>query len=416
VNGPRRRLLIYSEVFPSEGAGIVRQTGVGRYCYELAEGLGETGHHVAVLTNRDEGHGLEQQKLPFALLRRGAVPRHPHSWVTRALEVRRAIAETRAEHVIAGDLISQKVLAVAGVLGRIPSLPVLYGSELRSYGTAFSASSSSPRHAVRRVLLRRYFARLRGCICISHFAERELRRLPLAPPGSVIVHPAVRSLFLTRPVNPWFEAAVRTKLSDVDGPAIRVVTVGRISERKNQLTVLRAIAAASQHATARFQYIIVGNVDSDRHTPYLREVREFIGRHQLTGSVSFVEGTADEDKIDWIDACDIVVAVSRTVGSSVEGFGISAIEGSARGKPVIVSDEGGMPETIREGITGFSVPSEAHEQLGRLLADLAADVTRRRAVGDAGRAFVNEAFTPGRMGESLTAWLDGFQATADRWA
>jgi glycosyltransferase involved in cell wall biosynthesis len=306
--------------------------------------------------------------------------------------------------VILGDLLSQKVAAVANLLGGVSALPVLYGSELRSYGAAFNSGSSSPQRSIRRALLRRYFGTLPGCICISRFAERELMRLPLPRLRRAIVYPAVRSLFLTRLPNPA-SAATQARSRDAT-KSIRLVTVGRISERKNQLTVLKAIVAARQLSPARFHYIIVGNVDSDRHTPYLREVQQFIADHALTDSVSFVEGAADEDKIDWIDACDIVVAVSKTVGASVEGFGISAIEGSARGKPVIVSDQGGMPETIQEGVTGFSIPSDGHERLGKALADLAGNVEQRRVMGDAGKALVRESFTPRRMGESLTEWLE----------
>jgi glycosyltransferase involved in cell wall biosynthesis len=402
VNALPRRLLIYSEVFPSEGTGIVRQTGVGRYCYELAAGLGEVGHDVTVWTNRSEGEGVPDRGLPFALQRRGDAPAGPAALLRRALELRRTLAATRAEHVIAGDLTAQKVIAIASRLGGASLLPILYGSELRSYERAFEPGPVSLRRWVRRRALSTYFNGLRGCICISRFAQSELQRLPFGSLRSVIVHPAVRSLFLTRARTSARELPPRRETADA---ALRIVTIGRISERKNQLTVLKALVTVRQLSAARFEYVILGNVDADVHSTYFREVQAFISEHRLGDQVSFVEGAADDAKIDLIDACDIVVAVSRTVGRSVEGFGISAIEGSARGKPVIVSDEGGMPETIREGVTGFSLPAEAHEQLAQTLADLAANSERRRAMGEAGRAFVRESFTPRRMGESLTAWL-----------
>jgi glycosyltransferase involved in cell wall biosynthesis len=57
-------------------------------------------------------------------------------------------------------------------------------------------------------------------------------------------------------------------------------------------------------------------------------------------------------------------------------------------------------------VTGFSLAAEAPDRLARALIELAANAERRRAMGDAGRRFVEESFIPRRMGESLTAWLD----------
>ena len=86
--------------------------------------------------------------------------------------------------------------------------------------------------------------------------------------------------------------------------------------------------------------------------------------------------------------------LSRTVGASVEGFGISVIEASARGKPVIVSDQGGMPETIVEGVTGTAVPPDDVPRIAAELAALARDPARRAAWGEAGRRRTLADFTP----------------------
>jgi glycosyltransferase involved in cell wall biosynthesis len=85
----------------------------------------------------------------------------------------------------------------------------------------------------------------------------------------------------------------------------------------------------------------------------------------------------------------------------VEGFGISAIEASARGKPVVVSDQGGMPETIIEGRTGFSVSPDDTARVADLLGTLAADPSVRRRIGEAGRVFARAEFTPRASAERL---------------
>jgi glycosyltransferase involved in cell wall biosynthesis len=393
------RYLIYSEVFPSEGPGIVRQTGVGRYCAELATGLADAGHDVTVLTNESQGQGLDPHS--FVIRRQGSAPGGILSMMRRLREIRRAIAHAGAEFVIAGDVLSHKVLgAAAPRTARV--LPVLYGSELRSFAASFSAGASMGRR-VRQEFLRRYFERAFGTICISEFVARELQASPLGPLRHVIVHPAVRPLLLNRQPNLSFR--LPGTIDSGTHRSVRLLTIGRISERKNQLQVLHSLAALRDQFGIRCEYYILGNVDADVHSPYSRAMRAFISAHHLDDQVFMLEGTSDEEKIDSIDACDVVIAVSRTAGFSTEGFGISAIEGSARGKPVIVSREGGMPETIVDGVTGFSVPANGEAQLSESIAALAGSPDLRNRMGQAGRELVLQRFTPKSMADSLTAWL-----------
>lgn len=41
-----------------------------------------------------------------------------------------------------------------------------------------------------------------------------------------------------------------------------------------------------------------------------------------------------------------------------EPFGLAALEAQACGCPVVVSAEGGLPETIIDGVTGYAVPRD----------------------------------------------------------
>lgn len=56
-----------------------------------------------------------------------------------------------------------------------------------------------------------------------------------------------------------------------------------------------------------------------------------------------------------------------------EPFGLVALEGLARGVPTIVSDRGGLPEIVEDGVSGFVFAAgeagELAEKIGRLLAD-----------------------------------------------
>ena len=66
-----------------------------------------------------------------------------------------------------------------------------------------------------------------------------------------------------------------------------------------------------------------------------------------------------------------------------EPLGLASMEAQACGSPVVVADEGGLPETIESGVTGLAVPRRA-DALAAALDSLGDDV-RRNAMVDAAR-------------------------------
>jgi glycosyltransferase involved in cell wall biosynthesis len=84
------------------------------------------------------------------------------------------------------------------------------------------------------------------------------------------------------------------------------------------------------------------------------------------------------------------------VPSFGEGFGMVALEAMERGRAVVASDVGGLPEIVVDGVTGVLVPPADPGALASALGALAGDPDRARALGAAGRARVHEAFTQER--------------------
>jgi glycosyltransferase involved in cell wall biosynthesis len=65
-----------------------------------------------------------------------------------------------------------------------------------------------------------------------------------------------------------------------------------------------------------------------------------------------------------------------------EPFGLASLEAQACGSPVIVSKEGGLPETIVDGVSGWAVERSAREAAGKLKC--LEDVDVAQAMGLAG--------------------------------
>jgi glycosyltransferase involved in cell wall biosynthesis len=104
------------------------------------------------------------------------------------------------------------------------------------------------------------------------------------------------------------------------------------------------------------------------------------------------------------DVPDLLAAASVGVLSSdFEGMPLAILEYMAAGLPVVATDVGGVPETVRDGETGFLVaprdPPALAERIGRLLDDPAL----ARKMGEAGRRRQQEAFSLEAMVGAVTA-------------
>jgi glycosyltransferase involved in cell wall biosynthesis len=72
---------------------------------------------------------------------------------------------------------------------------------------------------------------------------------------------------------------------------------------------------------------------------------------------------------------------------------------------VVVSDAGGLPEVVRDGVTGFVVPEGDPVVAARRVEQLLADPEACARMGAAGRAFVVEHFERSRCVDRMIAVL-----------
>ncbi len=79
--------------------------------------------------------------------------------------------------------------------------------------------------------------------------------------------------------------------------------------------------------------------------------------------------------------------------SHQEGFSNTILEGMAARLPMIVTDVGGNPESVVDGVTGMVVPPRDPRALGDAILALARDPERRMAMGEAGRRRAVESFS-----------------------
>jgi glycosyltransferase involved in cell wall biosynthesis len=111
----------------------------------------------------------------------------------------------------------------------------------------------------------------------------------------------------------------------------------------------------------------------------------------------------------WTDAVEALyqaLDVLAVPSQWEEPFGRVSVEAQACGVPVLLSNVGGLPETLEPGVTGELVAAGAVEAWSEALvraATLPAGERRRRA--EAGRAFVVERFAPERIAREFERLL-----------
>lgn len=182
---------------------------------------------------------------------------------------------------------------------------------------------------------------------------------------------------------------------DVDGAGIRrrhglgeapvVVCVSRLVARKGQDVLVEAWPhVLARHPTARL--LLVGG------GPDEASLRRAVAAGGLESSV-VLTGAVDAAELPAHYAAGDVFAMpcrTRRAGLDVEGLGMVFLEAAACGLPVVAGTSGGAPEAVQEGVTGHVVDPRSPTAVATVLTGLLDDPARARAMGAAGRAWVEQ--------------------------
>ena len=168
-----------------------------------------------------------------------------------------------------------------------------------------------------------------------------------------------------------------------DGPR-RLLTVARLDLHKGHDRVLEALGLLKQRGIS-VHYTIAGKGEEEVR---LRRMAEEL---HLDEQVRFAGFVPDDDLPDLYAAADIFIMASREIPGRVdliEGFGLTFLEASACGLPVIAGRSGGVPDAVRDGETGYLVDPDNPEEIARVIAGLAADRKLADRLGRTGRQWV----------------------------
>ncbi len=151
-----------------------------------------------------------------------------------------------------------------------------------------------------------------------------------------------------------------------------VAAAGRLTPEKGFHDLLEAADALP----ADVDVVLVGDGPERARLEALRARLQTGGRVLLTGQ--------RPDAAECVAAADVCVVPSRWE----EAFCLAAAEPLARGRPLVATRVGAIPELVRDGVTGLLVPPASPPALGAAVLRLLDSPALATALGEAGRAHI----------------------------
>lgn len=317
---PKRMLIVSSEFPPQPG-------GIGNHAYNLASYLHQADFDVTVLVDSRSPSGQVEADfdagLPFKVERIPVNNFRPLMYFRRISR----FAKLRRKHdcIIASGKFSLWLVGFGRLFNSYPCMAIIHGTEVNFKSVLLKWS------------IGKALKQFDGVVAVSNYtktkvAHLNLKRITVIPNG---YDPAV-----------W-EIRSQTKVVGQGYP--KLITVGRVSERKGQLQVIRHLVKGVE-IYPNLHYHCVG-LPGDT-SAYIQVAHELGVDQHIT-----FHGPLEHDAlIDLVSQCDIKVMLStETKTGDVEGFGIAIIEANALGIPAIGALGSGVEEAIAPGESGILI-------------------------------------------------------------
>lgn len=295
----------------------------------------------------------------------------PVAYLPRAASMRRYLARISPHLVHAQG--AEAEYGLEGVLAGVPNVLTVHGL-LREYHHLQPPPRLSPLHIGRwaeTLTLRR----CKHIIAISAHIERRIKQVSTA------------ELYrIPNAVDPSFYQGTG---ESSDGGQGTVLYCGMFEPRKGLLDLLEALRRLrADGVPAR---LLVGGRPTD--SVYWDRCRAFIREH-LAGDV---------EMLGWLSPADLMTNLQRAtcvaLPSYAENLPMVMAEAMATGTPVVAYKVGGIPEYVRNGVSGFTVPPGDTEGLTARLRDLLSGAPLARELGR-GAMRVAESFRPEVIAEA----------------
>ena len=337
-----RVALIGDEYYPDIG-------GAPQYALELSLQLVKLGIETVVITHTHSGQ-LEEEEIDGVRIKRvkGWVLNHPHRTFSPLLFCRcyKYILDEKFDVVHGLDFYSTMALMVIP-FARIFRIPCVL--------TCHTARGSAFLIFLQRVLgwMFRVGNRL---IAVSRASARFSYLLGFSEKRVTVVPNGVDLSCFNRKID---ASLMREELGIGDEPL--VVTALRLIKGKSPELLISAFAKVLKVVPDAKLVIAGSGREKDNLTCQIQSLN-------ITDSV-FMVGRLKKEKVAQLMAtADVFVLPSK-----MESFGLTLLEASAAGLPVVCSNAGGIPEVFQDGFNGLLYPPGDDDAMAKAIIHLLQD-------------------------------------------
>lgn len=359
--------------YPSAG-------GSGVVATELGHALAGRGHDIHFISYsrpfrlEPTGHGITFHKVKTV-----TYPLFKYPPYSLALAVRMAEVARREKldlfHVHYAIPHATSALLANEILGdaRLKVVTTLHGTDITLVGADESFFE----------ITKLSIERSDAVTAVSHFLARETaEKLRVTRPIDVIPNFVDPRVFATEADD----GELRASLDLDDAPVL--MHISNFRKVKNVRDVVRLFARVQETLPAHL--LLVG--DGPERVP-CRILAEELG---VQNRISFLGNRISVNQI--LPLADVFL-----LPSTVESFGLVALEAMACGVPVVGYDGGGLPEVVRSGVDGYLAPLGDLERMIEMTLDLLQNHDLRQRMGAEGRRRATETFTVDRVTDEYEA-------------
>lgn len=199
----------------------------------------------------------------------------------------------------------------------------------------------------------------------------------------------------------WYRQAEPPDLASLGVPpgAFVVGVIARLKHRKGIHVLVDAMDVLDRRPDIHL--LVVGRA-------FDRSVPDAVRRSRSKDRIHMAGFRSDAAAL--AGACHVVAAPSLRR----EGVPRAVVEGMAQGVPALVTDVGGSPELVRDGVDGRVVPPGDARALAEAIAWLAEDPDRRTGLGRNAQERIDTAFNLDRTIELTRRLYEGLPRRPDR--
>jgi glycosyltransferase involved in cell wall biosynthesis len=240
-------------------------------------------------------------------------------------------------------------------------------------------------------------------VAISLAVQDHMRHLGIPPERISLIPCAVDTGRFNSGVMP----ADLTALFGIPRGAPTVGIVGRVIPWKGQDMFLEVAARVLREIPA--WAIIVGDA-SDGDQAFERQLRRRTAELGIAERVIFAGRRSDVPQL--MKAMTVVLHLSRRP----EPLGLVVAEALAVGTPVVGMNEGGVPDMLKDGESGFLRPREPAEPIAEAVKAILRDGEMRNRFGAAGAAFIASRFNGERCAKEYAEIYECLLESSSRGA